>query len=79
MQNQIIQVERFSFEITIDQSADPLSAIEVMVFFMGEPCCDDNGHQYRLYLPAGLQKSSLEDLCSAFAKAVHCEHYVMVA
>jgi len=70
---------RFTFEVTTDPGADALSAIEVMVFFMGEPCCDDNGHQYRMYLPIGLQDSSLKDLCFAFTKAVHCEHNVMAA
>jgi len=73
------KVDRFTFEITADPSADALSAIEVMVFFMGEPCCDDNGHQYRMYLPVGLQDSSLKDLCQAFTRAVHCEHNVMAA
>jgi len=73
------KVDRFTFEITADPSADALSAIEVMVFFMGEPCCDDNGHQYRMYLPVGLQDSSLKDLCQAFTRAAHCEHNVMAA
>ena len=74
-----IQVERFTFEVTVDPCADALSAIEVMVFFNGEPCCDDNGHQYRMYLPVGLQESSLGDLCFAFARAVHCDQHLMVA
>lgn len=70
---------RFNFEINIDPTADPLSAIEVMIYFCGEPCCDDNGHQYRFYLPLGIRESSLKDLCEAFTKAVHCEHNVMAA
>jgi len=79
MHEKHIQVDRFTFEVTYDLTADALCAIEVMVFFMGEPCCDDNGHHYRFYLPVGLQDKSLRDLCSAFTKAVHCEHYLIAA
>ena len=74
-----IKVDRFIFDVTIDPTTDALSAIEVMVSFMGEPCCDENGHQYRLYLPLGLKDSSLKDLCEAFTKAVHCEQHVLAA
>ena len=79
MQEKQIQVERFTFEVTFDPTVDALFSIEIMVFFMGEPCCDENGHQYRLYLPAGLKESSLRDLCEAFTKAVHCEQFALVA
>ena len=54
-----LKVDRFTFKITNDPSVDALCAIEVMVYFMGEPCCDDSGHQYRLYLPAGMKDSSV--------------------
>lgn len=79
MQEKQIQVDRFTFEISVDPTVDALCAIEVMVFFMGEPCCDENGHQYRFYLPAAVQDASLKDLCGAFTKAVHCEQYALVA
>ncbi len=79
MQSKKVVVDQFTFEVTVDPCADALSAIEVLVFFMGEPCCDDNGHQYRMYLPVGLQDSSLNDLCRAFTKATHCEHNAMAA
>jgi len=79
MYEKYIQVDRFTFEVNHDPAADAVCAIEVMVFFSGEPCCDDNGHQYRFYLPAGLREESLKDLCSAFTKAVHCEHNSMAA
>lgn len=79
MHAKLFETERFSFKITIDPTADALCAIEVMVFFMGEPCCDDSGHQYRLYLPAGMKESSVTDLCEAFTKAIHCEQHALVA
>ena len=79
MHKKHIKADRFTFEVTVDPSAEALSAIEVLVFFNSEPCCDDNGHQYRMYLPVGLQDSSIKDLCKAFTKAVHCEHHAMAA
>ncbi len=79
MNKKNIQIDHFNFEISVDPTTDPLSAIEVMVYFRDEPCCDGNGHQYRFYLPVGLSESSLKDLCEAFTKAVHCEHHAMVA
>jgi len=79
MRTKLIKVDRFTFEVASDPTADAISAIEVMVFFMGEPCCDENGHQYRIHLPLAMKDSSILDLCEAFTKAVHCEHYAMVA
>ena len=79
MNEKIFKVDRFTFKISKDPSVDALCAIEVMVYFMGEPCCDDSGHQYRLYLPAGMKDSSVTDMCQAFAKAVHCDQHMLVA
>jgi len=79
MHKRHIKADRFTFEVTVDPCAEALCAIEVLVFFNSEPCCDDNGHQYRMYLPVGLQDSSIKDLCKAFTKAVHCEHHAMAA
>ncbi len=79
MHEKQFQIDRFTFEVSIDPTVDALSAIEVLVFFLGEPCCDDNGHQYRFYLPAGVQETSIKDMCLAFTKAVHCEQFALVA
>jgi len=70
-----IKSDKFSFHISTDPAADALSAIEVWVNFMGEPCCDENGHQYRFFLPLALQESSLQDICHAFTLAVHCDRF----
>ncbi len=79
MNDNDFKIDRFTFAIRVDQTADALNAIEVWVFFMEEPCCDDNGHQYRFYLPLALKESSLRDLCCAFTKAVHCEQFASAA
>jgi len=71
--NNRISIGDFEFRVKTDHSGDPLSAIEVFVFFRNEPCCDDNGHQYRFYLPIGLAETSLQDVCCSFALAVHCD------
>ncbi len=78
VQTKLLKIENFAFEISLDLTADAVSALEIMVYFMDEPCCDDSGHQYRLYLPAGVQDSSVRDLCDAFTKAVHCEQHALL-
>jgi len=77
--DQVITFGDFEFSVKTDYFGDPLSAVEVFVTFRNEPCCDDNGHQYRFYLPMGVSKSTLQDICSAFANAVHCDAAVMAA
>jgi len=74
-----LRIDKFSFVIEKDLTADPLSAIEVWVFFNSEPCCDANGHQYRFYLPVGIKKETLDDMCFAFTRAVHCEQFATAA
>ena len=63
----------FGFEIEKDRTADPLTAVAVWVRFRGEPCCDDNGHQYRFYLPLGVSDTTIHDICRAFTLATHCD------
>jgi hypothetical protein len=65
--------KQFHFVVRRDHRADPLWGIEILVWFRGEPCCDDNGHQYRLYLPLGVQNATVDDCCRAFCAARHCE------
>ncbi len=74
-----IVFEQFRFFIEKDWCADPVSGIAVWVWFRGEPCCDENGHQYRFYLPLGVQTSTLRDVCRAFTAAVHCDAIADVA
>ena len=74
-----LKVDSFTFEVSKDLTADPLSAIEVWVFFKSEPCCDDNGHQYRFYLPIGIREETLNDICRAFTLAVHCDQLAVAA
>lgn len=69
--------KQFHFVVRRDHRADPLWGIEILVWFRGEPCCDDNGHQYRLYLPLGVQNATVDDCCRAFCAARHCEMEVM--
>jgi len=64
--------EQFDFVVNRDSGADPLWGIEIWVWFRNEPCCDDNGHQYRLYLPLGVLDSTITDCCKAFCAARHC-------
>jgi hypothetical protein len=67
-----LRVGDFSFLVERDYSADPLSGVAVWVFFRREPCCDDNGHQYRFFLPLGVQERTIHDVCVAFTLATHC-------
>ncbi len=69
----------FKFKIEKDCSADPLTGVAVWVQFRGEPCCDDNGHQYRFYLPLGVSDRTIHDICRAFRLATHCDTLVDVA
>ncbi|OED38445.1 hypothetical protein AB833_19910 [Chromatiales bacterium (ex Bugula neritina AB1)] len=68
-----ISFDQFRFALEYDWCPDPLSGIAVWVWFRGEPCCDDNGHQYRFYLPLGVKSSTVRDICKAFAAATHCD------
>ena len=77
--NKTLQAGKFTFEVSIDHCGDPISAVEVWVNFQDEPCCDENGHQYRFYLPFAIQESSLQNVCNAFAKAVHSEKFLTAA
>jgi len=71
-------VDDFAFLVERDWCADPLTGVAIWVWFRDEPCCDDNGHQYRLYLPLGISNASILDTCSAFVKAVHCSTFADV-
>ncbi len=66
-------IGEFDFVVERDVSADPLNGVAVWVLFRDEPCCDENGHQYRFFLPLGVQNSSIRDVCQAFTLATHCE------
>lgn len=77
--NRSVRINDFRFEIESDCNADPLTGIGVWVFFRGEPCCDDNGHQYRFFLPLGVVESTVTDVCRAFTLATHCESYRFAA
>jgi len=69
----------FSFLIEKDHAADPVSGIAVWVLFRDEPCCDDNGHQYRFYLPLGVMDETIKDVCDAFTRATHCDSMQIAA
>lgn len=64
--------EDFHFVVNRDYHSDPLWGIEILVWFRDEPCCDDNGHQYRLYLPLAVTDATVRDCCRAFCAARHC-------
>ncbi len=73
MNTQQFKVGDFSFLIEKDYTADPVCGVAVWVLFRDEACCDDNGHQYRFFLPLGVKDQTIEDICSAFTLATHCE------
>lgn len=79
MQTKQFQIGDFSFLIEKDLTADPLSGVAVWVLFREEPCCDDNGHQYRIYLPLGVKDETIKDVCHAFTLATHCEQLGIAA
>ena len=74
-----IVVDDFSFAVETDCSADPLTGVGVWVWFRGEPCCDDNGHQHRFFLPLGVSDCTVADVCQAFTLATHCDSFAFAA
>ncbi len=64
--------DEFDFFVEMDRFTEPVSGTEVWVWFRNEPCCNESGHQYRIYLPAGVQTSTIKDICRAFVASVHC-------
>ena len=75
----IYNIGDFRFDIEKDCSADPLTGVAIWVQFRGEPCCDDNGHQTRFYLPLGVSDSTILDICRAFTLATHCDSLAIAA
>ena len=74
-----IQINDFGFAVDTDCRADPLTGVEIWVWFRGEPCCDDNGHQHRFFLPLGVCESTITDVCKAFTLATHCDSFTFAA
>ncbi|MEM7256379.1 MAG: hypothetical protein AAF404_03220 [Pseudomonadota bacterium] len=79
LQTTQLQIGDFSFLIEKDRGADPISGVAVWVLFRDEPCCDDNGHQYRIFLPLGVNDDTIRDVCHAFTLATHCEQLDLAA
>lgn len=71
--NSIYNYHDFQFAIETDCNADPLTSIGVWIWFRGEPCCDDNGHQHQFFLPLAVSDETIRDVCRAFTLATHCQ------
>lgn len=79
MNTEQFAIDEFDFVVEKDVSADPLNGVAVWVLFRDEPCCDENGHQYRFFLPLGVQSSTIKDVCHAFTLATHCQQLEIAA
>lgn len=73
------RLDEFEFTIEYDRDADPIAGVGVWVFFKGEPCCDESGHQFRFFLPLGVKERTVLDVCRAFILATHCDTFHFAA